>query len=54
MTEIWVAYDTVTLDVEADGREYDVKRYARGNLQLICATEAGWRRAVERRRTRHG
>ena len=47
MSETWVAYDTVTFDVIADGREWDVKKWASGNLQIACATEAGWRRAVK-------
>ena len=46
---MWVAYDAVTMDVLADGTEYDVKQFGGEcrDITVICATEAGWRRAVK-------
>lgn len=44
---MWVAYDAETMDVLADGTEYDVKQFAGKDITIIAATEAGWRRALK-------
>lgn len=46
---MWVGYDTVTMDVLADGTEAQVRYYARGEVTIMCATEDGWRRAAKAR-----
>lgn len=44
---IWVAWDTASMDVVADGLEGQVKHFARGEVTILCGTEADWRRAVK-------
>ena len=46
MSEKWVAYDSVSGDVLADGNELQIRRYADGSETVVIAAEADWKRAA--------
>lgn len=52
MAQTWVAYDSISGDVLADGQERQVRKYAGSDETVIAASEAGWKRAAEAIRLR--
>ena len=52
MIEKWVAYDSVSGDVLADGNELQIRHYADGSKTIVIATEADWKRATSAIATR--
>ncbi len=40
----WVAYDSISGDVLADGQEQQVRKYAGNDETIIAASESDWRR----------
>ena len=46
MIDKWVAYDSLSGDVLADGNELQIRRYADGSETIVIATEADWKCAT--------